>query len=297
MSLKVRSLLAFLCSASLLFTAGVSAHKNTNLKIKPIQGISDDSKVNDLKVNNTKSKLNNRSKTVETVKDNNKKNTKSGNNSKAKEYYTVTYNFNDGVTPKKTVKLKAGGKIKFISLPRIRGNFYFLGWHIEKNPKDYTKGIDMLMKPIDRDLELYAIWIDMKTDSDGDGLLDWEEEHIGQDSDPHNIDTDGDGLSDGEEYSCFSSPTNPHTFKDDVLDSDIDIDGDGLTAKEEVKFGSNVLFKDWDRDYLDDFQERKYGTDPNNPDTDKDGLLDGLEIKYSKGFIIRYLNQKFKLFE
>ena len=280
MSLKVRSLLAFLCSASLLFTGSVSAHKNTNSRIKPIQGISDDSKVNDLKVNKGKSKLNNKIKNGETTKTNNKKNIKSGDKSKAKAYYTVTYNFNDGVTPKKTVNLKAGEKIKFISLPEMRGNFYFLGWHIEKNPKDYTKGIDILMKPIDRDLELYAIWIDMKTDSDGNGLLDWEEKHIGKDSDPHNPDTDGDGLSDREEYECFSSPTNPHTFKDNVLDSDIDIDEDGLTAKEEVEFGSNVLFKDWDSDKLDDFQEKKYKTNPNNPDTDKDGLLDGLEIKY-----------------
>ena len=47
-----------------------------------------------------------------------------------------------------------------------------------------------------------------------------------------------------------------------------------------MEFGSNVFFKDWDMDELDDFQERKYGTDPNNPDTDKDGLLNRLEIKY-----------------
>jgi len=47
-----------------------------------------------------------------------------------------------------------------------------------------------------------------------------------------------------------------------------------------MEFDSEPFFKDWDRDYLDDFQERKYKTDPNNPDTDKDGLLDGLEIKY-----------------
>ena len=47
-----------------------------------------------------------------------------------------------------------------------------------------------------------------------------------------------------------------------------------------MEFDSEPFFKDWDRDYLDDFQERKYRTDPNNPDTDEDGLLDGLEIKY-----------------
>lgn len=165
-------------------------------------------------------------------------------------------------------------------MPERMGDFYFLGWHTEKNPKDYTKEIDLLTYPINRDITLYPIWVDVKTDSDGDGLLDWEEEHMGRDTDPQNPDTDGDGLSDSEESDCFSSPTNPHTFRDDISDSDIDIDGDGLTAKEEVKFGSLVLFKDYDNDYLDDFQERKYGTDPNNPDTDEDGLLDGLEIKY-----------------
>lgn len=212
--------------------------------------------------------------------DKNKDKDKTDDKSKSKSYYTVTFDFNDNVTAPKTVKVKAGERIKLISMPERMGDFYFLGWHIEKNPKDYTKEIDLLTYPINRDITLYPIWVDVKTDSDGDGLLDWEEEHMGRDTDPQNPDTDGDGLSDSEESDCFSSPTNPHTFRDDISDSDIDIDGDGLTAKEEVKFGSLVLFKDYDNDYLDDFQERKYGTDPNNPDTDEDGLLDGLEIKY-----------------
>lgn len=212
--------------------------------------------------------------------DKNKDKNKTDGKSKSKSYYTVTFDFNDNVTAPKTVKVKAGERIKLISMPERMGDFYFLGWHTEKNPKDYTKEIDLLTYPINRDITLYPIWVDVKTDSDGDGLLDWEEEHTGRDTDPQNPDTDGDGLSDSEESDCFSSPTNPHTFRDDISDSDIDIDGDGLTAKEEVKFGSLVLFKDYDNDYLDDFQERKYGTDPNNPDTDEDGLLDGLEIKY-----------------
>ena len=212
--------------------------------------------------------------------DKNKDKDKTDDKSKSKSYYTVTFDFNDNVTAPKTVKVKSGERIKLISMPERMGDFYFLGWHTEKNPKDYTKEIDLLTYPINRDITLYPIWVDVKTDSDGDGLLDWEEEHMGRDTDPQNPDTDGDGLSDSEESDCFSSPTNPHTFRDDISDSDIDIDGDGLTAKEEVKFGSLVLFKDYDNDYLDDFQERKYGTDPNNPDTDEDGLLDGLEIKY-----------------
>ena len=45
------------------------------------------------------------------------------------------------------------------------------------------------------------------TDTDGDGLLDWEEELRG--SDPENEDTDGDGTKDGEEVENGRDPTVP----------------------------------------------------------------------------------------
>ena len=212
--------------------------------------------------------------------DKNKDKDKTDGKSKSKSYYTVTFDFNDNVTAPKTVKVKAGEHVKPVQMPELVGSMFFVGWDVEKNPKDHRKLFNFYATPINKDMTFYPIWADFSLDTDGDGLKDWEEEHTGRDTDPKNPDTDGDGLNDKEERICGSNPNNPHTFKDDVLDSDIDIDEDGLTAKEEMEFDSEPFFKDWDRDYLDDFQERKYGTDPNNPDTDEDGLLDGLEIKY-----------------
>lgn len=212
--------------------------------------------------------------------DKNKDKDKTDGKSKSKSYYTVTFDFNDNVTVPKTVKVKAGEHVKPVQMPELVGSMFFVGWDVEKNPKDHRKLFNFYATPINKDMTFYPIWADFSLDTDGDGLRDWEEEHTGRDTDPKNPDTDGDGLNDKEERICGSNPNNPHTFKKDVLDSDIDFDEDGLTAKEEMEFDSEPFFKDWDRDYLDDFQERKYGTDPNNPDTDEDGLLDGLEIKY-----------------
>ena len=212
--------------------------------------------------------------------DKNKDKDKTDGKSKSKSYYTVTFDFNDNVTVPKTVKVKAGEHVKPVQMPELVGSMFFVGWDVEKNPKDHRKLFNFYATPINKDMTFYPIWADFSLDTDGDGLRDWEEGHTGRDTDPKNPDTDGDGLKDKDDIACGSNPNNPHTFKDDVLDSDIDFDEDGLTAKEEMEFDSEPFFKDWDRDYLDDFQERKYGTDPNNPDTDEDGLLDGLEIKY-----------------
>jgi len=46
-----------------------------------------------------------------------------------------------------------------------------------------------------------------ETDTDGDGLKDWEEALWG--TDPHNIDSDGDGARDGEEVGLRRDPTKP----------------------------------------------------------------------------------------
>ena len=50
-------------------------------------------------------------------------------------------------------------------------------------------------------------------DSDGDGLSDWEEEHIWG-SDPHDPDTDGDGVDDGEQVLDGRHPTTGQSLKD-----------------------------------------------------------------------------------
>lgn len=81
-------------------------------------------------------------------------------------------------------------------------------------------------------------------DSDGDGLLDVEEEKLG--TDPFDPDTDRDGLSDGEEVKAHG--TNP-------LDPDTDLDA--------LKDGAEVL---------------TYKTNPLERDTDKGGVADGHEV-------------------
>lgn len=81
-------------------------------------------------------------------------------------------------------------------------------------------------------------------DSDGDGLLDWQEAELG--TDPFNPDTDGDGLSDGDEVNLYrTDPLNP------------DSDFDGLSD------GAEVI---------------TYKTDPLNRDTDGGGVADGHEV-------------------
>lgn len=64
-------------------------------------------------------------------------------------------------------------------------------------------------------------------DSDGDGLPDDEETHLG--TDPNNPDTDGDGLSDGDEVIVGTNPLDPNT------------DGDGYSDGLEVAAGSDPL--------------------------------------------------------
>lgn len=59
-------------------------------------------------------------------------------------------------------------------------------------------------------------------DTDGDGIIDWDEEHIYR-TDPNCADTDGDGLDDGDEIFAFH--TNP---------LDPDSDGDGLTDADDM---------------------------------------------------------------
>lgn len=116
------------------------------------------------------------------------------------------------------------------------------------------------------------------TDSDGDGVTDYQEGLVG--TDPNNPDTDGDGLTDGQELKQYQSdPMNP------------DSDGDGLKDGEEVNnYGTNPNSKDTDSDGFTDYEEIEKGTNPlvNEPvlmliinsillsedDSDGDGVLD-----------------------
>ena len=73
-------------------------------------------------------------------------------------------------------------------------------------------------------------------DTDGDGLLDGEEDanhdgvwDVGSETNPCDADTDGDGMDDGWE-TTYSPDTNPL-----VADADEDPDGDGYTNIQEYR--------------------------------------------------------------
>lgn len=133
--------------------------------------------------------------------------------------------------------------------------------------------------------------IDMTTDTDGDGLSDYDEINK-YGTDPNNPDTDGDGLSDGDEVLKYGTdPLNPDTDGDGLSDGDEvnvyntdplnpDTDGDGLSDGDEVnRYGTDPLKVDTDGDGLSDYDEiMTYNTDPLKPDTDGDGFSDGQEI-------------------
>lgn len=93
-------------------------------------------------------------------------------------------------------------------------------------------------------------------DSDGDGLPDaWERLYTNPESDTAlvpNDDLDTDGLTNLQEFLTGTTPNNP------------DSDGDGLLDARETKTGIWV-------------SPTSTGTDPLNPDSDGDGLLDGAE--------------------
>ena len=107
------------------------------------------------------------------------------------------------------------------------------------------------------------------TDSDGDGLSDWDEIHT-HGTDPNNSDTDGDGLSDGAEV---------NTHGTDPLDTDSD--DDGLSDGDEVNtHNTDPLDADSDDDGLTDEAEvNTHNTDPLDADSDDDGFSDSIEVE------------------
>ncbi|HDZ04219.1 hypothetical protein LCGC14_0068450 [marine sediment metagenome] len=126
-------------------------------------------------------------------------------------------------------------------------------------------------------------------DSDGDGVLDTQEEADGTDKyDPcdyviENVtlafsgdylvaDCDGDGVLNGQEIEDDTNPEDPCDFDEgsitveqggDYLISDCD--GDGLTTSQELAIGTDPDVADTDGDTIVDGQEIEDGTDPLNP--------------------------------
>jgi hypothetical protein len=128
---------------------------------------------------------------------------------------------------------------------------------------------------------------DLDTDTDGDGLLDFEE-RVQYGTDPTMTDTDNDGLDDRTEVEGPTDPTAADTDGDGLTDGrEVDIgtdptvadtDDDGLTDGTEVTRGSDPTMADTDADGLDDGAEMDVGTDPTMVDTDGDGLDDQTEV-------------------
>ena len=117
-----------------------------------------------------------------------------------------------------------------------------------------------------------------KTDLDGDGLTDYEEETgvFGYKTDKDDPDTDDDGLSDLEEYWWLCNPTDPDTNFDWISD------GDSVHNRKTYPYLTKDLTKDNDPDGdgLPTGAEKRYdtGTDYKTFSTDRDPYGDGQEF-------------------
>lgn len=102
-------------------------------------------------------------------------------------------------------------------------------------------------------------------DIDGDGMMAREEAIYGTSDD--DTDSDDDGLTDFQEAKVGWNVTVAYE------------DGSGTAQTVSYRVTSSPTEPDADGDTLTDPQERMLGTDPNNPDTDDDGLSDGCEFE------------------
>lgn len=120
--------------------------------------------------------------------------------------------------------------------------------------------------------------IDCLADTDGDCVPNYVEAICG--TDKLKTDTDGDGLSDYDEIVVTKTdPTLFDSVTEGVSDAEIDLDEDGLLNREEINLGTNPLSTDTDEDALTDYDEvNVYGTNPVKADTDEDSINDGDEI-------------------
>lgn len=121
--------------------------------------------------------------------------------------------------------------------------------------------------------------IDFITDSDGDGLTDYDELLVG--TDKNNPDTDGDGINDYDEAAYGYNPLSPDSNGNGIPDGEEDFDEDGIPNAEEALYGTHVAAADTDRDNLTDYEEIYiYGTNPLEKDSDGDGVNDDVEMQY-----------------
>ncbi len=126
--------------------------------------------------------------------------------------------------------------------------------------------------------------LNREDDRDQDGLTNWVE--FGQATSPSDPDSDGDGLLDGSSTTVTSADARYTAWvADGILFSD---DGNNRTFRSELAVGTNPLKADTDGDTLADGVESNTGTfvsatntgtNPLNADTDADGLKDGVETR------------------
>ena len=117
-----------------------------------------------------------------------------------------------------------------------------------------------------------------ENDTDGDGLLNYQEDYYG--TDKTKPDTDGDGLTDLQEISItMTDPLKRDSDNNGVSDADEDFDEDGVRNIDEIRLNGNPFNKDTDFDGLDDGEEVRWGTKLDERDTDDDGLTDIKEIE------------------
>lgn len=196
--------------------------------------------------------------------------------------HTVTFdaNCNDVITSPESQTIQHG---EYAVVPSIsaRDGYQFAGWFVNKDETDWTNVFAFGSTPITKDITLYAIWVDISTDTDDDGLADELEQYCG--TNIYVADTDGDGLNDYQEVVIVGTdPLLPDTDSNGTTDFDEDNDLDTLSNGAEVSLGTNPNNEDTDNDGLTDYEEiNTYLTNPVDPDTDADGALDGWEIEYS----------------
>ena len=153
----------------------------------------------------------------------------------------------------------------------LKRKYYGTGKVIDVNKDNKVNIFDLCLAK--RELYKEIMALSLAIDSDDNDFPDCLE------NDDHVTDTDGDGLCDYDEL--MYTNTNPLFADSDengVSDGDEDPDGDSISNIEELKLGTNPLLADSDFDDLTDEQEVALGTNPMEPDTDGDGAEDGWEI-------------------
>lgn len=172
-----------------------------------------------------------------------------------------------------------------------RAGYVFAGWYTNATETDLNRQFDFTA-PLHNSIELYARWIDISQDGDGDRIPDEAEPRFG--TDPTLADTDGDGLNDYEECAILcTDPTRWDTDSNQLSDYSEDADGDDLINGLEFQLGLDPVMPDTDLDGLTDSQEVALLTDPLKADTDGDGANDCWE--HSNGFNPNVFDDSFQV--